>query len=125
MSEQANVQTLRDRAQHLNEQVKARVEQINKEVRELYNKVESRVSDLLEDYKRFDSPVDALKEGSSKFTQSARDLQQHQIDRLSDLGNQLVSRLGLPTRADIQALDKKLTTLSNKVKKIEKAAKSK
>jgi chromosome segregation ATPase len=65
MSEQANVQTLRDRAQHLNEQVKARVEQINKEVRELYNKVESRVSDLLEDYKRFDSPVDALKEAAA------------------------------------------------------------
>lgn len=124
MSEQAIAQTLRERAQQLNEQLKARIEQLNKEAREIYSKTEARVSELLEEYKNFESPLAALKEGSSKLQQSAREIQQQQAERLSNLGSQLLSSLGLPSRSDVEALEKKVSTLNTKVKKLEKAAKA-
>lgn len=124
MSEQAIAQTLRERAQQLNEQLKARIEQLNKEAREIYSKTEARVSELLEEYKTFESPLAALKEGSSKLQQSAREIQQQQAERLSNLGSQLLSSLGLPSRSDVEALEKKVSTLNTKVKKLEKAAKA-
>lgn len=124
MSEQAIAQTLRERAQQLNDQLKARVEQLNKDARELYSKTEARVSDLLEQVKGFETPLDALKEGGSKLQQSAREIQQQQAERLSQLGNQLFNGLGLPSRSDVQALEKKVSSLNTKVKKLEKAAKA-
>lgn len=125
MSEEAKAQlSLNDRAQLISEQLKARIEQVRQDSRERYNKVEARVTELLEEYKRFESPVDALKEGGNKLQQTARDFQQQQIERLGGLSNQLVSRLGLPTSDEVKALEKKVKALNTKIKKIEKAAKA-
>lgn len=123
MSEQANIQTLKDHAQQLNEEVRTRIEKINQDARELYTKVEDRITELLEEYKGFEKPVDALKDSSNKLQQSAREIQQQQFDRLGSLSTQLVERLGLTTQSELKNLEKKVTTLNNKVKKLEKAAK--
>lgn len=125
MTEQANLQTLRDRATQINDQVKSRVDQVNQEARELYGKAETRINDLLKEYKSIDTAVDTFKSNSNKLQQNARDFQSQQKERLENLGNQLVELLGLSTTADLESLEKKVKTLTNKVKKLEKAAKAK
>ncbi len=123
MSEQASIQALRDRAQQINEQVRERVEQANSEARELYNKAEARINELLEEYKGYDNALEAIKESSTKLQQGARDLQQQQVDRLEDLVSQVRERLGLAKSDDLEKLKKKVTSLTRKVNKLEKAAK--
>ena len=125
MSEQANVKNLRDRANQINDQVKARLEQINKDARELYTKVEARVNELLGQYNNYEKTLETLKTNGAKLQETAKEFQEQQLQRIESFSNKVIDRLGLSTKVDVKELETKLKSLASKVNKLQKDVKTK
>lgn len=124
MAEPAFAQTLRVRARELNDQVRNRVEQINQEARALYTKAEGRLEDLLAANEQLNATLSGLRENGDKWQQKANELRVREQQRIQQFGEQLLAQLGLATRTQLEALEKKIVTLGNKIKKLEKGSKS-
>lgn len=125
MSEQANVKNLRDRANQINDQVKVRLEQINKDARELYTKVEARVNELLGQYNNYEKTLETLKTNGAKLQETAKEFQEQQLQRIESFSNKVIDRLGLSTKVDVKELETKLKSLASKVNKLQKDVKTK
>lgn len=124
MTEPAFAQTLRVRARELNDQVRTRAEQLNQEARTLYTKAEGRLEELLAANTQLQNTLTNLRDNGEKLQQKALEIGKREQERLQQLGEQLLAQLGLATRARLEALEKKVVTLGNKIKKLEKPSKA-
>ncbi len=84
-------------------------------------KVGELIDDLVEKGELSESQgAKLVKECSDKVTQSGEDISKS----ISDLINKTLEKMNIPTRDEVDELNKKLKSLSTKIKKLEDAAKA-
>lgn len=102
------------RFEQLSNEAKATAEKLNKSVRETYARLEKDGNELLQNLRSADN--------RKKLATETFDAASAQLD---ELRNKVAGVLGLPTREEVEALDKKMASLTRKVNKLAKDAKAK
>lgn len=122
-------QTLNDRIESATAQAKEAVQKLQDRAVELKGQLQETATSKLEPLR--ESTEKAAQEQSEKLKQAA----QEQSEKLKQAADKLLTqleiearlgailnRLGMPTSNDLKALDKKLNSLTRKVRKLEKAS---
>ncbi|MDX1803209.1 MAG: poly(hydroxyalkanoate) granule-associated protein [Alcanivorax sp.] len=119
MSEAASIeQRINARFEQLSGEAKAAAEKLNNAVRGAYTRLEEGSNELFQNLVKSGEKRQKAQSKGQKKTAKA---QPKQLDELRD---KLAGALGLPTRQEVEALNKKLTTLTRKVNKLAKETKA-
>ena len=111
---------LNERFEQLNAETRATAEKVGSALRGAAKRVEQSSTDL------FDSLVktgEKRQKELAKATKAATKKAADKASTLDELRGKLAEALGLPTQSDVEALNKKLNSLTRKVNKLAKDAK--
>lgn len=114
-----SAKSINERLEQARNDLRDAAEKLQEAVRKAGENAENRLQSLREELKKTAEQLRA--EGVSK---TARSVIESSTINLRGLANQAVSSLGLPTNDDVEALNKKVESLSRKIRKLEKAEKS-
>ncbi|PKM22571.1 MAG: poly(hydroxyalkanoate) granule-associated protein [Gammaproteobacteria bacterium HGW-Gammaproteobacteria-14] len=115
-------ETLKDlqaRAEQTRDELKASVEKLEKALRGAATRVENSGKQWFEELVK---TGEKLKQQQQKATTKASKKAAAEASRLEQLVNRGVAALGLPTRDDVAALEKKLAAMQRKLTKLEKSS---
>ncbi|MEQ3724030.1 poly(hydroxyalkanoate) granule-associated protein [Alcanivorax sp.] len=110
-------QRLNERYEQVATDAKATVEKMNNAVRGAYTRLESNGNELFQNLVKAGEKRQKAQSKPQKKTTKA------QPSQLDEVRSKVAAALGLPTRDEVEALNKKLTSLTRKVNKLAKDAK--
>jgi len=114
----ATIEQLNERYEQVTTEAKAALEKLNTAVRGAYTRLEETGNDLFQTLvKTGEKSQKAVAKPEKKTTAKK------QPSQLDEVRGKVASALGLPTRDEVEALNKKLATLTRKVNKLAKEAK--
>lgn len=131
MSKIANIeQQLNERYEQVSAEAKAKLEKLEASLRDAYAKLESKANlekleaSLRDAYAKLEATANELlanlKGEKEEPKKGAKKAEPTQID---EIRTKVAGALGLPTRDEVEALNKKLASLTRKVNKLAKEAK--
>ncbi|MCK0152367.1 phasin family protein [Alcanivorax sp. S6407] len=109
-----------ERYEQINAETRAAAEKVSNALRGAAKRVEQSSTEL------FDSLVKTGEKRQQELAKSAKTTAKKAADKVSaldELRSKLASALGLPTQSEVEALNKKLNTLTRKVNKLAKDSK--
>ncbi|EKF72967.1 poly(hydroxyalkanoate) granule-associated protein [Alcanivorax hongdengensis A-11-3] len=123
MSEAATLeQRLNARVEQLSADAKAVAEKLNNAVTGAYSRLEENGTSLFE---KLVKTGEKRQKAQAKPQKKGAKAEPSQLEaQLDQLRTKLATTLGLPTRDEVEALNKKLTSLTRKVNKLAKEAKA-
>lgn len=110
---------LQARAEQTRDELKASVEKLEKALRGAATRVEASSKQWFDELVK---TGETLKKQQEKATTKAGKKAASEASRLEQLVNRGVAALGLPTRDDVAALEKKLAAMQRKLTKLEKSS---
>lgn len=118
MSKTATIeQRVNERYEQVATETKAALEKINNAVRGAYTRLENNGNELFQNLVKTGEKRQKTASKPQKKTTKA------QPSQLDEVRGKVAAALGLPTRDEVEALNKKLTSLTRKVNKLAKDAK--
>ncbi|MDF1820865.1 MAG: phasin family protein [Alcanivoracaceae bacterium] len=119
MSESQEQTELKARIEEAREDLKAAADKLQAAARGALSRIEGGATGLFEDLVKAGEAFEKQRsKGQKKKTTTAK---KADASRVESIANRAVGALGLPTSDDMQALNKKLDSLSRKLRKLEKA----
>ena len=116
MTEQT--ESLNERLENAREQFREAAEKLQKAVLGVANRLEQGSSEFFESIVAAGEKVEKEKEKARKATSRKK----AEPGPVESYANRVVATLGLPSADDLEALNKKLDSLTRKVRKLEKAS---
>lgn len=124
MSESQETTELKARVEQAREELKAATEKLQSAARGALGRIEDSASGFFEGLVKAGEAFEKQRAKGSKAAtgKKAAAAKKAQATRVETIANRAVGALGLPTSEDMQALNKKLDSLSRKLRKLEKAS---
>lgn len=118
MSKTATIeQRFNERYEQVATEAKATLEKVNNAVRGAYTRLEDNGNELFQNLVKAGEKRQKAQSKPQKKTTKA------QPSQLDDVRSKVAAALGLPTRDEVEALNKKLASLTRKVNKLAKESK--
>lgn len=114
----ATIEQLNERYEQVATEAKAALEKINTAVRGAYTRLEENGNELFQTLVKTGEKRQKSQAKPQKKTTAKK-----QPSQLDEVRGKVASALGLPTRDEVEALNKKLTSLTRKVNKLAKDVK--
>ena len=118
MSESQEQSDLSARIEEARAELKAATEKLQNAARGIFTRIEESATGLFDDLVK---AGESFKKERSKDQKKTAKAKKADANPVESLANKAFGALGLPTSDDVQSLNKKLDSLSRKLRKLEKA----